>query len=411
MSALSQAICRPCSSRFAASFLHQSQPLTRSFSTSLSRKEQKAAQPQTPATDSIELGAPVTYISESHDPWFNLSYEDWLMRNTPHNQPVLFLYRNFPCVVIGRNQNPWKESTPHKLREAGIPLVRRRSGGGTVFHDMGNTNFSIILPRLLFTRSHGAELVSRAIREQLGIKECTVNERNDVIIRDGQKEYKMISGSAYKIIQHRAYHHGTMLISSSLTELGKSLKSNSPNMQTKSILSHRSPVTTLNHYNPSSTPIHHDDFVHAVTSEFSKVYSDPTHSKKMETNEVNSDWIKEPKVWKGVEELKSWEWQYGQTPEFSNELEGKLSFGDLSTSLTARHALITSITFHLTPSLHESTEETSQKQAFLDSLALSLVGHRYESLDGAEGALGHEWEDEKWREMGNEVIGWLRRVM
>ncbi|WVW83244.1 hypothetical protein I302_105263 [Kwoniella bestiolae CBS 10118] len=404
MASLSQAILRPCSSRFAVSLLH------RPFSTTLSRREQKAAQPQTPATDSIELGAPVTYISESHNPWFNLSYEDWLLRNTPHDQPVLFLYRNFPCVVIGRNQNPWKETTPHKLREAGIPLVRRRSGGGTVFHDMGNTNFSIILPRLLFTRAHGAELVSRAIRDRLGIKECTVNERNDVIIRDGEKEYKM--SSAYKIIQHRAYHHGTMLISSSLSELGRSLKSNSPNMQTKSILSHRSPVTTLNHYlpPPASNPIHHDDFVHAVTSEFAKVYSNSS-SKKMETNEVNPDWVKESKVWKGVEELKSWEWQYGQTPEFSNELEGKLSFGDLSTSLTARHAIITSMTFHLTPSLHESTEETSQKQGFLDSLALSLVGHRYESLDGAEGALGHQWEDERWREMGNEVIGWLRRVM
>ncbi|WWC85362.1 uncharacterized protein L201_000225 [Kwoniella dendrophila CBS 6074] len=406
---LPQAILRPCSSRFAASVLCESHAF-RPFSTSLSRKEQKAAQPQTAATDSIVLSAPVTYISESHDPWFNLSYEDWLLRNTPHNQPVLFLYRNFPCVVIGRNQNPWKETTPHKLREAGIPLVRRRSGGGTVFHDMGNTNFSIILPRLLFTRSHGAEVVSKAIRERLGIKECTVNERNDVIIKDGEKELKM--SSAYKIIQHRAYHHGTMLISSSLSELGKSLKSSSPNMETKSILSHRSPVTTLNHYLPSTTQkaIHHDDFVHAVTSEFSKIYANQS-DKKMETREVNSDWIKEPKVWKGVEELKSWEWQYGQTPEFTNSLEGELSFGSISASLSARHAVITALTLHLTPTLHETTESTSEKQSFLDSLALSLVGHRYESLDGAEGALGHAWEEEKWRELGNEIIGWLRKVM
>ncbi|WRT67011.1 uncharacterized protein IL334_003977 [Kwoniella shivajii] len=415
---VSPAIIRPCSSRFAASFSCHPVLTSRSLSTTLSRKEQKAAQPQTPATESIELGAPVTYISESHDPWFNLSYEDWLLRNTPHNQPVLFLYRNFPCVVIGRNQNPWKETTPHKLRESGIPLVRRRSGGGTVFHDMGNTNFSIILPRLLFTRSHGAELVSRAIRERLGIKDCTVNERNDVIIRKGENEYKM----TYKIIQHRAYHHGTMLISSSLSELGKSLKSSSPNMETKSILSHRSPVTTLNHHlPPSSSPssssssssnkhIHHDDFVQAVTSEFAKTYSN-TVEKKMETKEVNENWIKDPKVWKGVEELKSWEWQYGQTPEFTNSLEGELSFGSLSASLSARHALLTSLTLHLTPTLHEATEITTTKQSFLDSLALSLVGHRYESLDGAQGALGHEWEDEKWREMGNEVINWLRKVM
>ncbi|ODO03447.1 lipoate-protein ligase A [Cryptococcus wingfieldii CBS 7118] len=372
--------------------------------TSTSRLQQKQAQPQTPATDNIELTAPATYISESHDPWFNLSYEDWQVDiNTPVDQPVLFLYRNFPCVVIGRNQNPWKESTPRKLRDEGLPLVRRRSGGGTVYHDMGNTNFSIMLPRLMFTRSHGALLVSRAIRERLGIEECGVNERND-----------HVSGSAYKIIQHRAYHHGTMLISSSLAELGKSLKSSSPNMETKGIASHRSPVTTLNHFIRDVTkPIHHDSFTSALTSEFAQVYATP--SKPMSTHLVHKSGVKEEKVWKGYEELKSWGWQYGQTPEFTNKLEESFSWGDLSVSLTSRHALITSLTFHLSPPASHpsspSAPEVAKIQAFLDALALDLIGKRYESLEGAEGAMGHEWEGEAWRNLGWEVMNWLRRTM
>ncbi|ODN84799.1 hypothetical protein L202_00669 [Cryptococcus amylolentus CBS 6039] len=375
--------------------------------TSASRLQQKQAQPQTSATDRIELTAPATYISESHDPWFNLSYEDWqvdmLLRNTPVDQPVLFLYRNFPCVVIGRNQNPWKESTPRKLRDEGLPLVRRRSGGGTVYHDMGNTNFSIMLPRLMFTRSHGALLVSRAIRERLGIEECGVNERNDYV-----------SGSAYKIIQHRAYHHGTMLISSSLAELGKSLKSSAPNMETKGIASHRSPVTTLNHFIRDVTkPIHHDSFTSALTSEFAQVYATP--SKPMSTHLVNKSGVKEEKVWKGYEELKSWGWQYGQTPEFTNTLEQSFSWGDLSVSLTSRHALITALTFHLSPPASHpsspSAPEAAKTQAFLDALALDLIGKRYESLEGAEGAMGHEWEGEAWRNFGWEVMNWLRRTM
>jgi lipoate-protein ligase A len=91
---------------------------------------------------------------------------------------------------LAHDQNPWKETTPRDLRKWDIPLIRRRSGGGTVFHDMGNTNFSIILPRILFTRDHGAELVAKAVRG-LGVEGCTVNSRNDVIVKDGVKELKI----------------------------------------------------------------------------------------------------------------------------------------------------------------------------------------------------------------------------
>ncbi|KAL7422195.1 hypothetical protein Q5752_002841 [Cryptotrichosporon argae] len=358
-----------------------------------------ARPPQTPATDTIELSSPATYISHSHDPWFNLSYEDWLMRNTPTTQPVLFIYRNAPCVVIGRNQNPWKETTPRFLRERGVPLVRRRSGGGTVYHDLGNTNFSIILPRLLFTRAHGAELVARAMRDGLGIAQCTVNERNDVIIRDGEKDLK-VSGSAYKIIQHRAYHHGTMLISSSLAELGQSLRSNSPNIQTKSVDSHRSLVTTLNHWAPR--PVRHADFVSTVRAEFMRVYE---LGRRTQTMEVAEGDVRDRKVWDGVAELKSWEWQYGQTPEFTNTLAAALSIGQVTASLTARHARITSLALALDP----APGAPGHAQAALDELALALVGKRYESLEGADGV---DWPaDASRRELAAEVIRWLRTAM
>ena len=100
-----------------------------------------------------------------------------------------------------------------------------------------------MLPRLLFTRNHGAELVAKAVRDRLGIQGCTVNDRNDVVVNHEGKYLKVsrstmslspppfssaeikVSGSAYKIIQHRAYHHGTMLISSSVDKLGAALKS------------------------------------------------------------------------------------------------------------------------------------------------------------------------------------------
>ncbi|KAK4687730.1 hypothetical protein P7C73_g2386, partial [Tremellales sp. Uapishka_1] len=427
-------LLRPCLSRCAVSSTSLAAPYvhlsSKSFASTSTRREETTDLPQTPAVENISLGPPVAYISESHDPWFNLSYEDWLLRHTPHNEPTLFIYRNYPCVVIGRNQNPWKETTPRALRSSSIPLVRRRSGGGTVYHDMGNTNFSIILPRLLFTRAHGAELVARAIRESMGIEQCGVNTRGDVVIRDGAKEFKMSSsftpiGSRLMdgfVIRLRlglqdhskpsvpSRDYANFLVPGDVGQITKIILPAQPNLQTKGIPSHPSPVTTLNTYLPSSrtTPFNHDDLVKALTAEFQKVYA--TEGKRMETREVSEGRVKEAKVWEGVEELKGWAWQYGQSPEMSNTLEGVLSFGTISASLTARHALLTSMTLHYSPAHDADPVQTKQTQDFLDFLALALVGKRYETLDGAEG-IGGPLQEVRWREMGDEIISWMRRAM
>jgi lipoate-protein ligase A len=219
-------------------------------------------------------------------------------------------------------------------------------------------------------------------------------------------------------------------------------------------------VTTLNAYRPSAQPhpIKHDDFTDAVIHEFGRVYAGK--NKPMQTVEIDEGRVREDKVWDGVKELKSWEWTFGQTPEFSNDFEGDLSFGKVvsqvnpssdcttvtsslqatsirqerrlasslsclkralgsaadgiplqSVSLTSRHALLTSITFHLSPSFAFSTADTQTHQSFLDALALSLVGRRYETLDGAESPEGEWEEDPKWMEMAAETIAWLRHTM
>lgn len=123
-----------------------------------------------------------------------------------------------------------------------------------------------------------------------------------------------------------------MLISSSLPDLGKSLSSSSLRMESKGVLSFRSPVTTLNAHLPgaekSSTGVDHDAFVKAVCSEFAKVYG--SEGQYMEVHGFSEDDGKvEDKIWTGVRDLMSWDWQYGQTPEFTNEFEGRLSIGEL----------------------------------------------------------------------------------
>ncbi|KAJ7771021.1 hypothetical protein DFH07DRAFT_804529 [Mycena maculata] len=256
------------------------------------------------------------YISHSTNPYFNLTFEDWLFRHGPPESPLLFLYRNSPCVVIGRNQNPWKEVNMGALRERGVPFVRRRSGGGTVYHDLGNTNFSIHLARRAFDRRATAQLVLRAVLS-LGIENARLNDRNDLCVGADK-----VSGSAYKIVNTRAYHHGTMLISTQLNTLGDLLRTDKEAMVTAGVASVRSPVCNLQQ---SSPQIEHAVFARAVVDEFRTTYELDEGSDPMQNIDESSG---DPAyIQRGMDELKSWDWQYGQTPEFTYTLDTSFPWG------------------------------------------------------------------------------------
>ncbi|TFK90850.1 hypothetical protein K466DRAFT_483951, partial [Polyporus arcularius HHB13444] len=207
------------------------------------------------------------YVSSSTDPYFNLSFEDWLFRHKSPEEPLLLLYRDDPCVVIGRNQNPWKEVNIRASRRTGIPFIRRHSGGGTVYHDLGNTNFSIHLPRGSFDRHATAQVVLRAVRS-LGI-DASVNDRNDVCVGKDKICLFSFTHSYPSIVKDRAYHHGTMLISTRLDTLGELLRSGKDTMETRGVASVRSPVCNLRQHHPS---VNHEDFVEAVVDAFRQEY-------------------------------------------------------------------------------------------------------------------------------------------
>lgn len=239
------------------------------------------------------------YISHSHDPYLNLSAEHLLLQRSHPDSTVLLLYANDPCVVIGRNQNPWVEvslgllrryrpahdsaSSPADKAETGhsssvdsVALVRRRSGGGTVFHDHGNVNFSVICPSAVFDRDRHAEMVVRALR-RLGIPTAHVNARHDIVVDDDashsseqhQQQTFKVSGSAYKLTRLRSLHHGTCLLSSpNLAGIGRLLRSPAePFIKTRGVESVRSRIRNLG--------LAREDFVGAVTDEFARMYGAP----------------------------------------------------------------------------------------------------------------------------------------
>ena len=215
------------------------------------------------------------WISRSRDPFLNLSIEHHLLQKSHKDSTILFLYINSPCVVIGRNQNPWLEADLRVVGQRGrgvnakervIQLVRRRSGGGTVFHDEQNLNYSVICPTADFARDKHAEMVTRAMRRFN--PRARVNERHDIVldqgdVREGEVRPdiadmhktayfsqdvppKKVSGSAFKLTKLRSLHHGTCLLRSDLNVMGKSLRSEArPFLKARGVDSVRSPVENL----------------------------------------------------------------------------------------------------------------------------------------------------------------------
>ncbi|KAH9077017.1 Lipoyltransferase and lipoate-protein ligase [Lactarius deliciosus] len=297
------------------------------------------------------------YVSQSSDPYFNLTFEDWLFKEKPIHEPLLLIYRDSPCVVIGRNQNPWKEVNFPELHRANIPFIRRRSGGGTVYHDMGNTNFSIHLPRSSFDRNVTAELVLRAVRS-LNI-DARVNERNDVCVGP----YKM---SFSWIVKDRAYHHGTMLISSQLGTLGDVLHVSKDSMVTRGVASVRSPVKNLREFSPTVT---HDTFVRAMVQAFREEY----HVKEPVQYVQASDTTDSPYIQNGIAELYDWSWAFGQTPEFTYSISRAFGWGSVTARIHSKHGVILSCSL--------TAEEDTSDAMKLDELGRELEGQKYGFLD------------------------------
>lgn len=127
------------------------------------------------------------FMSQSTDIYTNLALEDWMYHNMDFsNHHVMMVWRNEPCVVIGRHQNPWQEANLPLLSEKEIALARRNSGGGTVYHDRGNLNITFFTPKERYDRKYNLELIKRALYRGFGVK-STINERQDMVVRDKYK--------------------------------------------------------------------------------------------------------------------------------------------------------------------------------------------------------------------------------
>lgn len=234
------------------------------------------------------------------DPAFNLALEQYAFDSLPRDRSWFLLWQNHNAIIIGRHQNTLAEINEEAVRARGIAVVRRLSGGGAVYHDLGNLNFTFIqdaaqggqLDMGLFCRP-----VAQALRA-MGV-EAQVNGRNDITI-DGQK----FSGNSQYVREGRVMHHGTIMYSSDLDTVGQVLQVDPEKIRAKGVRSVRSRVTTVQSHMPRPLPL--EQFKARLLEEISR--ERPMEPYALTWSDIAA-----------VEAIKRsrydrWEWNYGVSP-------------------------------------------------------------------------------------------------
>lgn len=169
----------------------------------------------------------ITYIeSNQFSPYRNLAVEEYLLLHCEDKECILYLWQNQNTVVIGRNQNAWKECRTTKLEEEGGHLARRLSGGGAVYHDLGNMNFTFLINKEEYDLDRQLQVIIGAM-EILGLK-AEKSGRNDILI-DGKK----FSGNAFYEQEKHCYHHGTIMVGVNMETLSRYLTVSKDKLKSK----------------------------------------------------------------------------------------------------------------------------------------------------------------------------------
>jgi len=289
-------------------------------------------------------------LSESYDPWFNLAVEECIFRQMPATQRVLFLWRNAETVVIGRAQNAWKECNTRRMEEDGIRLARRSSGGGAVFHDLGNCCFTFMAGKPEYDKSVSTGIILHAL-DALGVS-AEASGRNDLVVNtaDGQRK---ISGSAYRETRDRGFHHGTLLLNADLSRLADYLNPDVKKLQAKGITSVRSRVANLQELQPD---ISFEKISDAVTKSFFDHYGERCEPERISP----SAFPDLPGFAETFARQSSWEWNFGQAPDFAHQLDTRFTWGGVEIHLDVERGVIQRCRIY-TDSLNPAPLESLQK--------------------------------------------------
>lgn len=257
------------------------------------------------------------------DPYHNLAVEETLFDTVSPGTCILYLWQNQKTVVIGRNQNCWKECRVEKLEEEGGHLARRLSGGGAVFHDLGNLNFTFLTAKDDFSVERQLEVIKRAAAG-FGLN-VEKTGRNDLTIQG-----KKFSGNAFYEAGGKSYHHGTLLICSDEKQVARFLNVDPLKLQAKGVDSVRSRIGNLGDYCPSVTV---EAMRRNLLYAYSLIYG-------LCPQRISEEDLPQVKIQELEEKYRSWEWKYGRKIPFTHRFARRFSWGDFELQMEVNGGMI-----------------------------------------------------------------------
>ncbi|MDR7871631.1 MAG: lipoate--protein ligase [Tissierellaceae bacterium] len=264
----------------------------------------------------------------SNDPRYNLAFEEYCFKQLPRDEDYILLWINGPAIIIGKNQNTLEEVNSEYVKKNGISVVRRITGGGAVYHDLGNLNFSII------TNADGNGVIDfkkynlsilKALKK-LGVQ-CELSGRNDITI-DGKK----FSGIAQSIWKERVLNHGTLLFDTKLDVLSDALNVKQDKIESKGVKSVKSRVTNIKDYLNVEVDI--DKFREILLKylfEAENMEPEILELSKEQLDDINRLF---------EEKYSTWEWNYGHSPTFNYRNYKRFPVGSVEVRLEVKNGSI-----------------------------------------------------------------------
>ncbi|MDR1651126.1 MAG: lipoate--protein ligase [Synergistaceae bacterium] len=267
-------------------------------------------------------------INDSTSPYFNLALEEHVLEEM--DGEFIMLWRSSPSVIIGANQNTAEEIDAEYVRKNGIPVIRRQSGGGAVFHDLGNVNFTIIRGMKGGDFSNYALFTAPVIEflAALGVR-AELSGRNDLVI-DGAK----FCGNAQAVRRGRIMHHGCILYSADLTPLGRALRPPDDKLESHSVKSVRKRVTNIASHMADPIPV--EEFFSRLSLFFMDHIGGMTlYALTREDIAATERLVRE--------KYSTWEWNFGMSPPYNVKRRKRYEFGTVEAVLFVEGGVISDV--------------------------------------------------------------------